>query len=517
MLVPGKKSFVSEVINDKKVFTLEEVGLSIKKTLAGRYTSSFWVKAEMNKLNHYSSFGHCYPDLVERKNGRVIAEMKAILWKTDYFRIQNKFVEVLKEPLKDGIQILFCAKIVFEPEHGIRLRIFEIDPSYSLGELELEKQATINKLRAEGLFNRNKQLRFPFLPKRIAVISVQSSKGYNDFLQKIEPNPWGYRLFHMLFPSLLQGDRAVTEIIAQLNRIKRVIHHFDAVAIIRGGGGNIGLSCYNHYALCKELALFPIPVLTGIGHATNETVAEMVSNRNCITPTDLADFLLQKYHNVALPLGQLENKLTIRSELLLKETKTSLQNAGKYFRSVTKNSLLDANNSIVNKSNIVRMQTRHILNIQRNACTARENDLVKNTRSLVGTNQRNLENSLWLLKKEVLQNIDVFLNCVNQLTGNLHKQSRIVFIKLQPELLFLRERMDSSVKRAIFHNYNEIRSIEHRVHLSDPINLLKRGYTITLVNNKVIKSSKDVNAGDTLTTVTADGKITSIVTIKQNI
>ena len=508
---------MSEVINDKKVFTLEEVGLSIKKTLTDRYTSSFWVKAEMNKLNHYSSFGHCYPDLVQRNNGKVIAEMKAILWKTDYTRIQEKFLQVLKEPLKDGIQILFCAKIVFEPEHGIRLRIFEIDPSYSLGELELEKQATINRLKAEGLFNKNKLLKLPFLPKRIAVISVQSSKGYNDFLQKIEPNPWGYRLFHMLFPSLLQGDRAVTEIIGQLNRIKRVIHHFDAVAIIRGGGGNIGLSCYNHYALCKELAVFPLPVLTGIGHATNETVAEMVSHKNCITPTDLADFLLQKYHNVSVPLQELEKKLTARSDLLLKETKTSLANAGKYFQSITKNSLLDANNSIVNKSNIVRMQSRHILKIQSNACAAQENDLVKTANFLLKMNHRNIENTLPILKKEVLLNINASRNCVNQLTGNLYKDSRIIFIKLQPELLFLNNKMDSSIKTTFLQIDKEIKSIEYRVHLGDPINLLRRGYTITLVNNKALKSSKEVNEGDTLTTVTADGKVTSIVTIKQNI
>ncbi|HEY6956057.1 MAG TPA: exodeoxyribonuclease VII large subunit [Flavisolibacter sp.] len=508
---------MSEVVNDKKVFTLEEVGLSVKKTLARRYTSSFWVKAEMNKLNHYSSFGHCYPDLVQRKNGKVIAEMKAILWKTDYIRIQNKFLQVLREPLKDGIQILFCAKIVFEPEHGIRLRIFDIDPSYSLGELELEKQATINRLKAEGVFNKNKLLKLPFLPKRIAVISVQSSKGYNDFLQKIEPNPWCYRLFHMLFPSLLQGDRAVTEIVGQLNRIKRVIHHFDAVAIIRGGGGNIGLSCYNHYALCKELAVFPIPVVTGIGHATNETAAEMVSYKNCITPTDLADFLLQKFHNVSVPLQELEKKLAVRSVLQLKETKTSLENTGKYFQSITKNSLLDANNSIVDKSNIVRMQSRHILNIKSNACAVQEYNLFKNTNSLVRANHRNLENTLLLLRKEVLVNINHSMNCVNQLIGNLYKDSRVIFIRLQPELLFLKDKMDSSVKRTFFHNDKEIKSIEHRVELGDPINLLKRGYTITLVNNKALRSSKEVNEGDTLTTVTADGKITSIATFKQNI
>ena len=508
---------MSVVINDKKVFTLEEVGLSIKKTLAGRYTSSFWVKAEMNKLNHYSSFGHCHPDLVERKDGKVIAEMKAILWKTDYIRIQNNFLQVLKEPLKDGIQILFCAKIIFEPEHGIRLRILEIDPSYSLGELEVEKQATINRLKAQGLFNKNKLFKFPFLPKRIAVISVQSSKGYSDFLHKIEPNPWKYRLFHMLFPSLLQGDRAVTDMVAQLKRIKRVIHHFDAVAIIRGGGGNIGLSCFNQYALCKELATFPIPVLTGIGHATNETVAELVSYKNCITPTDLADFLLQKYHDVSVPLKELESKLTTRSGLLLKEGKTLLANAGKYFQSVSRNLLLDANNSLANDLNTVRIHVGHIIQIKKNVCVELGKGLVKNTVSVLKSHHRNLEDTSPLLKKEVLRTINVFENRVNLLTGNVYRASRIILLRLQRELLFMKDKMDSSVKRIFLHNGNEIKSMEQRVHIGDPINLLKRGYTITLVNNKALKSSKDVKEGDILTTVTADGNLTSIATIKQNI
>src|SRR5688572_17701059 len=119
---------MAEIINDKKVFSLLEVTLSIQKTLAERYTTAFWVKAEMNKLNLYSHSGHCYPELVEKKNGKVIAQIKANLWKTDYQRINDLFIDVLKEPLKDGIKILFCAAVSFDPSHGLSLRIVDIDP-----------------------------------------------------------------------------------------------------------------------------------------------------------------------------------------------------------------------------------------------------------------------------------------------------------------------------------------------------------------------------------------------------
>ncbi|MDO9028037.1 MAG: exodeoxyribonuclease VII large subunit, partial [Candidatus Roizmanbacteria bacterium] len=266
-----------EKVNDKTVLSLLEVTQSIQKTLSERYKSSFWVKAEMNKLNLYPQSGHCYPDLVEKKDGKVIAQMRATLWKDDYIRINNSFQRILKEPLKNGVQILFSAKITFDPAYGLALRIIDIDPSFSLGELEREKQETIERLKKEGIFNKNKEQKLPLLPQRIAIISVETSKGYADFLKIIDENSWGYKFFHFLFPAFLQGEKAIESIGHQLKRIEKVKSHFDVVAIIRGGGGDVGLSCYNNYQLASEVALFPIPVITGIGHATNETVLEMLA------------------------------------------------------------------------------------------------------------------------------------------------------------------------------------------------------------------------------------------------
>src|SRR5690606_36413833 len=194
---------------EMKIFSLLQVANSIRKTLSERYTSSFWVKAEMNKLNLYQYSGHCYPELVEKENGKVIAQMNGILWKTEYLKANKKFLEVLKEPLKDGIKILFLARITFDPAHGLALQILDIDPAFTLGDLEREKQETIDRLKNEGIYDRNKKLPFPILPQRIAIISVETSKGYADFLSVIDGNPWKYKFFHFLLPSLLKGEKAV--------------------------------------------------------------------------------------------------------------------------------------------------------------------------------------------------------------------------------------------------------------------------------------------------------------------
>lgn len=298
-----------EVVNDKMVFSLLEVTRSIQKTLADRYKSLYWVKAEMNKLNHYRHSGHCYPELVEKKNGKIVAEIRSVLWKSDYDRINQQFIKLLDEPLRDGISILFQAGISYDPLHGLSLRIVDIDPTFVLGELEKEKKESIQRLHKEGLFDANKRLPFPILPKRLAIISVETSKGLSDFYKIIRNNPWHYHFEMTLYPALLQGDKSIPSIIKQLAILAERSEAYDAVAIIRGGGGEVGLSSYNNYALAKSIAIFPLPVLTGIGHSTNETVSEMVAYKNAITPSELADFLIQKFHQFAIPLDQSQERL----------------------------------------------------------------------------------------------------------------------------------------------------------------------------------------------------------------
>ena len=290
-------NLTNPVQNIPKYYSLAELSASIESVVAKTYRNSYWVKAEIARLNHYPKSGHCYPDLVEKKNGIIMSQIRGTIWSGYFSDINKKFISVTREPLNDGMTVLFLAKVTYNAVYGLSLQISDIEPSFTLGEMAKEKSLSIEKLKKEGLFSKNKQLTTPLLIRRIAVISVETSKGYHDFIKTIDNNDWNYKFFHMLFPAVLQGEAAIKSITEQLKIIKKVSHHFDAVTIIRGGGGDIGLSSYDSFKLSSEVASFPLPIITGIGHATNETVVEMIAWANKITPTDVAYFLIQKYHN----------------------------------------------------------------------------------------------------------------------------------------------------------------------------------------------------------------------------
>ncbi|HUH19828.1 exodeoxyribonuclease VII large subunit [Albibacterium sp.] len=413
----------------KKIFTLSQVAGSIKKTLFERYTSSFWVKAEMNKLNHYSHSGHCYPDLVEKNGGKIIAEMRSVLWKGDFQFINQRFIDVLQEPLKDGIDVLMLVSITFDAVYGVSLRILDIDPSFSLGELTKEKQESINRLVKEKIFDLNKELIFPLLPKRLAIISVETSKGLADFLKIIENNIWNYKFEYQLFPALLQGDKAPASILSQLKSIRENYSNFDAVALIRGGGGDIGLTCYNNYLLASELAQFPLPILTGIGHATNETVSEMVAFKNAITPSELADFLIQCFHQFAVPVLEAEDFLGKKVPSLIQEKKRDVYQLSRQFQLASQNALRTQNAEITMLKNAIKILARQHLSIEENA----------------------------------------------------------------------------------------LKSIEQQINLLHPNNVLRRGFSISYQNGKLVKDIGSINEDEELITLFYDGEVKSIIkAIKKN-
>ncbi|MEG9328286.1 exodeoxyribonuclease VII large subunit [Salinimicrobium catena] len=320
---------------EKTVYSLSQLARSIQKVMNAHCSKVVWLKAEIVKLNYYSKSGHCYPALVEKKDGKVIAEMRGNIWKDTFENINVKFRKVLKEELKDDMTVVLQGSVTYHPVHGLALNILDIDPEFTLGELAREKALTLEKLKNEGIIHANKEKDLPLLPKTIAVISIDSSKGYQDFLSVINTNSWGYKFHHLLFPAILQGDRAVSTISEQLEKISHFTHVFDAVAIIRGGGGEIGLSCFDDLSLARKIATFPIPVLTGIGHSTNETVSEMVSYQSFITPTKIAEFLLQKFHDFAVPVQQASEKITKEVNWLFRDQKSGLQESARLFNSLS--------------------------------------------------------------------------------------------------------------------------------------------------------------------------------------
>lgn len=297
-----------------QIFSLKQVALSIEKTIASRYHQNYWVKAEIHKLNKYPS-GHAFPELVEKEEGKIVAQMNGSIWKQNLQRIEKIFVDQVQEPLKDGIQVLMLVKVSFNPTFGLSLQIQDIDPAFTLGQLQKEKDITLKKLKAEGLLQTNQLLPYPLIAKRIAIISAATSKGLSDFYQVLDRNSFGYTFRTQLFEAYVQGDIAVDSIIAALQQIENHKSQFDVVVIVRGGGAEVGLTCYNNYELCKAIATFPLPIITGIGHSTNLTVAELIAYSSAITPTQLAEMLIAQFRDFELRIERLSQAVVKNAQL----------------------------------------------------------------------------------------------------------------------------------------------------------------------------------------------------------
>ncbi len=456
----------------QKYYSLGELTGSIRKVIAKTYTSAYWVKTEIAKLNFYPYSGHCYPDLVEKQNNKVVAQIRATIWSGTYELISKKFREVTGEPLNTGMTVLVLVKVVYHEQHGLALNILDIEPSFTLGEMAREKQVAIDRLKKEGVFDKNKQLSFPLIPKSLAVISVETSKGYHDFLNIIEKNRYGYHIDCTLFPSLLQGDGAVASISGQLNIIARKAELFDVVVIIRGGGGDVGLSAYDHYKLAAAIASFPIPVITGIGHSTNETVVEMVAYANKITPTDVAYFLIEQFENFHTKVFELSQRLEQACENILHRQSVLLNDFSGGFKRQVKFLVEQNNNKLHLYGERLQNQTRHFLRNENSSFTELITHLQYRPARIVTQERERLSRQqefLSILTKQSLKNINTTLQ-----------------------------------------------QFEKRLQLLKPENILKRGYSITYHNNKVLHSAEEVQPGDTIVTLLKKGKTESIIKNKKD-
>ncbi len=438
-------------MSEKQVFTLQQVVRSIKKTLEDRYTQNYWVKAEMHKLNRYPS-GHAFPELVQKDENKIVAQITGTIWKQQLERINTKFIEVVKEPLREGTTLLLLVKINYSETFGLGLQILDIDPSFSLGELQKQREETLRKLAKEGLLNLNQKLHFPLLPKRVAIISAESSKGLSDFMQVLQENEKSYFIFTHLFNAYLQGDVAVQSIISALKKIKRVKDHFDIVIIVRGGGAEVGMTCYNNYDLCKAIAEFPLPVLTGIGHSTNLNVAEMVSFRNEITPTKLAEFLLQTFREFEQETKRLNREMIAHSLQIIDKTKQDFNGQVRVF----KHASLRFTDSLKNELNqqIIELKntTRYFLKNENDAILSLKNDYRIVTKEII-TAERN---TLSLISKPI-----------------------------KGSLLHFFERKESDLEQ-----------LEKTVNILNPSNVLQRGYSLTLLNGKILSAKNKPKKGD---------------------
>lgn len=273
---------------------LSEVNDYIKQVIALNFEDSIWVKAEIAQIK--SSGKHVYLELVEKdEQGKdVIARVSAVIWFQSHLFIKNKLGDLSREILSDGTQIQCKVKIDFHAKYGLKFVIQDIDASYTFGQLELERQKTIEQLRKEELIAKNKEMILPSVIQRIAVISSEKAAGLQDFLKQLDHNPYAYDFDIQVFQASVQGTKLEKEVLSRLEEIENKRDNFDCVAIIRGGGSKLDLSGFDSLALARKIALFPLPVLTGIGHDIDHNVIEMVTHSPLKTPTAAANFIIDR-------------------------------------------------------------------------------------------------------------------------------------------------------------------------------------------------------------------------------
>lgn len=307
--------------------TLSELQRHIKQALEGALPLPVWVVAEVSELKvNYS--GHCYLELVEKsepaRGGTPIprAQARAVIWRQQYAMLSAYFEAETGSRLAAGMKILAKVLVSYHELYGLSLQITDLDASYTLGEVERQKQMTIAQLQADGVWDMNSEQELPLLTQRVAIVSSAAAAGYRDFCNELQQGGYAFRT--TLFDAVVQGQAAEESICAALAAVAERQEEFDVVVIIRGGGSASDLSCFNSYRLCSYVAQFPLPVVTGIGHDKDTSVADMVAHTPLKTPTAVAAWLTERMARLegwltdaAMHLSELAVKATQREQLRL--------------------------------------------------------------------------------------------------------------------------------------------------------------------------------------------------------
>lgn len=295
---------------EKEIIGLFELQSRLKEGIECLFPNRIWVKAEVSAVKARSG-GHCYLELSQSDRTGLIAKSGAVIWSSRYRFIAPYFESVTGTPLQEGMSVLVEVQVSHSQLYGLSLIINDIDPEYSLGLQELERQRTIERLRQEGLMGLQQELDLPFLPGRLAVVSAEDAAGYRDFMRHLHENPYGFVFETDLYPALMQGSGCPASIIAALDEIAAGDVRYDAVLVLRGGGSRLDLSCFDDYELAAVIAQYPLPVLTAIGHDQDHHVCDMVAHTFLKTPTALADFILEAYEDEDARLNSYMSRLKL--------------------------------------------------------------------------------------------------------------------------------------------------------------------------------------------------------------
>jgi exodeoxyribonuclease VII large subunit len=296
------------------------IGQEIKDAFPG----TFWLMAETSDVRINNR--HCYLEFVEKKpqTNAVIARARAYIWANTFELLKPYFERNTGRHFDSGLKVLVKVSVEFHPVYGCGLNVTDIDPSYTLGDLQARRQAILHRLEEEGVLTMNKDLEIPLLLQRIAVISSATAAGYEDFCKHLNNNREGFVFYLHLFPAVMQGDQTESSIIAALDKVFEYKELFDAVVIIRGGGATSDLASFDAYDLAANCAQFPLPVITGIGHERDDTVLDFVAHFRAKTPTAVADFLLSRVRETLDDLLECQTEITDGAKTVLDHSNNRL-------------------------------------------------------------------------------------------------------------------------------------------------------------------------------------------------
>lgn len=441
----------------KQTLSLLELNQLLAEVIEVGMPREYWVEAEISELREVR--GHCYIDLIEKAEGTntPVARASAKCWANTWSTVGPLFEKVTGQRLHTGMKVLMLVGANFHPAYGFSWIISDIDPTYTLGDMARKRQAIIDQLKREGVFDMQKELEMPLFCQHIAVISSANAAGYGDFVNQLESNAYGFKFVTQLFPATMQGEGVEQSIIDALNKIYASMSSaqpsplnlppstFDCVVIIRGGGATSDLSGFDTLALAENVAQFPLPVITGIGHERDESVLDMISHTRVKTPTAAAAFLIENLKRVWD---------------YLQDAQTMLAANAKQRMETEQMRLMRASEKIPSLFSLVREKEEHRLD-------------------------------------RVLQKI---INAAQQgVSNNSHK------------IDIMEGNMLPLASRLLMDQKHRLQMLEQRALALDPALLLKRGYSITTHNGIVVRDASQLKPGDVLETRVEKGIVQSEV------
>ncbi|MGM0497711.1 MAG: exodeoxyribonuclease VII large subunit [Bacteroidota bacterium] len=453
--------------------TLLELNQQVREGIKRHLPDNYWVISEISEIK-INRRGHCYLDLIEKDElaERILAKARAIIWANNFRMLKPYFETTTGKELSAGLKILINVSVEFHELYGYSLYVWDIEPSYTLGELARQKIETIKRLEEEGIYNMNKELPFPVVPQKIAVISSQNAAGYNDFIEQLSNNPYGYIFYPKLFPAFMQGDEVKSSIIHCLEKIYDREDFFDVVAIIRGGGAQSDLSYFDQYELAANIAQFPIPVVTGIGHEKDESVVDLIAHTKLKTPTAVADFLVSKTYEFEQNLFQQRDQF-----------------------------IEFVNNYLHKRRQYLDQTSYKIVPLAKNTIDKARGDIT--------------------LRHQRLQHAykNLLRNRYHKLMSHSHRISNLSFslVKQEKHEIFVKQQnLENFVRKYVKDKKKQIDNLTKAINYLDPENVLKRGFSITQKDGEVIKDKQALKKGDVITTYFYKGNIDSKVIDDEN-